>query len=460
MRAIESAHARTRSYVHASGAIILRAAASTRAVSQNQTIVHFAHRFRVTHEGDRDSAGIFDGSLGVRPLLVQRAMSLVRKILLFLLVLLAGVVSLGCARDGASDDGISEGALSVNQPSQFSFRVGSAREKAGEVDPVNAFWAIWLSTIAYGINDESQLRDVLGTLGVTPEDIVVFHAEKSSNPLTTRSVTGTDGYYFRTGEAGFLVFRGTDAVDDSIADARVLQVETRFALNRAAKGRVHEGFFFALKAVWPKLRERLKASHQATGIPLYVMGHSLGAGLSTLAMHQLLFDQCLNDTLARADVLGVCERSYVPVAAVYTFGSPRVGNEEFSTMLTQRANETNTRMFRFVNEGDQITMLPRYEPVQNPIIEPYRHFGANGDERAFAVFLGMSGQPAPRPQSRCPSNDRLVQCDLSIDDAVNGLVNGHPVWKGEHARFIYLEKLRAWATGTVPNLELLRRQLQ
>jgi hypothetical protein len=367
--------------------------------------------------------------------------------------------TVGCASHDDSDDG-SEGALSETEPNKFAFRVDSPKERSGEVDPDNAYWALRLSSLAYEVNDEAALRGALEKIGVHAEQAIAFHAGMSKNPLTNRAVIGTDGIYFRTKDAGFLVFRGSEdgKLNDAIADASVLQIEAKITLNRASEGRVHAGFHFALKAVWDQLRPELKTRHQTTGLPLYIMGHSLGGAIGTLAMHQLLFDECLNSTIARVDVLGRCERNYVPVAGLYTFGSPRVGNEKFISMLTDRAQETNTKLFRFVNEGDQVSMLPRYLPVA--IVEPYRHLGDNGDERSLAILLERDGKLVPKPQGRCGDNDKLVQCDVSLYEAVNGVVNGKPPWKVEHQRAIYLEKMRAAVTGTAAKLDVIRSRLE
>ena len=99
-------------------------------------------------------------------------------------------------------------------------------------------------------------------------------------------------------------------------------------------GRVHEGFAAALAAVWTDLAPRLA---DAPGRKLYT-GHSLGAALATLVA------------------------SRQPPHALYTYGSPRVGDEAFLRTLSPFESH------RFTNCCDMICRLP-------PQAFGYRHHG-------------------------------------------------------------------------------------
>jgi hypothetical protein len=59
------------------------------------------------------------------------------------------------------------------------------------------------------------------------------------------------------------------------------------------------------------------------GAPLYVLGHSMGAALATI---------CAMDVKFKANLTDV---------RLYTFGSPRVGNDKFAAFV---ANQTTVRM--------------------------------------------------------------------------------------------------------------------
>ncbi|MGB3209139.1 MAG: lipase family protein [Desulforhopalus sp.] len=88
-------------------------------------------------------------------------------------------------------------------------------------------------------------------------------------------------------------------------------------------GRVHKGFKHLLMDAWQEIQPQL--DHVPT--PLYYTGHSLGGALAVLAA------------------------SLKEPSAVYTFGSPRVGNLEFIN-ATQHIN-----IYRVVNPRDIVTNI-------------------------------------------------------------------------------------------------------
>lgn len=111
------------------------------------------------------------------------------------------------------------------------------------------------------------------------------------------------------GEA-LLVFRGTtpagEAWNQSLAQ---WLANLTFGQAEQAGCRVHLGFATALDRVWDQVLRQI-APLAAAG-PVWVTGHSLGGALAQLAATRL------------AD-------TGVPVAAVYSFGTPRVGDSVFA----------------------------------------------------------------------------------------------------------------------------------
>lgn len=89
-------------------------------------------------------------------------------------------------------------------------------------------------------------------------------------------------------------------------------------------GKVHGGFKQALLGFWPQILAVLRR----TGVPVFYTGHSLGAALATLAA------------------------SLRPPRALYTFGSPRVGDRRFGRTLD------GLPVFRIANPLDIVTTLP------------------------------------------------------------------------------------------------------
>jgi triacylglycerol lipase len=98
-----------------------------------------------------------------------------------------------------------------------------------------------------------------------------------------------------------LVFRGTE---QHIKDIKTDLMVGKITLGRK-KVEVHEGFQIALDSVWGKIKPEL----DALTCPIFFTGHSLGAALATLAAAKLA------------------------PKALYTYGSPMVGNQAFASSL-------------------------------------------------------------------------------------------------------------------------------
>ena len=120
-------------------------------------------------------------------------------------------------------------------------------------------------------------------------------------------------------------------------------------------GRVHGGFKGALLGFWPDILEALRAIDG----PVFYTGHSLGAALATLAA------------------------SLRAPRAVYTFGSPRVGDAHFVRTLRPLP------VYRLATPKDIVTSMP---PAAFPF--GYRHVG-----RA-CLFPSEKAQDARQPIAR------------------------------------------------------------
>ncbi|MBK6694510.1 MAG: lipase family protein [Myxococcales bacterium] len=396
----------------------------------------------------------------------------------------------GCSSEPATEE-TEEGALSLPaelQGDRFQFRVNSPEEQQG-VDARNAYGAAVLAKAVYLEKSPAEMAAVLKQLGVgdvREKDVLIFEAKKSGlDPRTHPIINGTNGMYVKTASAGFLVFRGSEdgVLQDALTNAQVNGVNPGGVVsnNRAGLGKAHSGYFLGVKSVWSQIRDRLAKEHGDAGrskLPLYVIGHSLGGAVGQIAMHHLLFDSCIGGVFNQLDLAGTCEEKYIPVTALYAFGSPRIGDEEFATTLASRAKQTGTRVFRFVNEKDQVSMLPRHVPIPQIVLPPYRHIGVGGDERAFAIYLGKDGElvaPVDAPSS-CSGSDvaiegknlkDIVQCDLTMSEFLSGIAAGKPPWRTEHSMALYKEKLKITAQIALlglspkdPKTEDLRKELK
>ena len=127
-----------------------------------------------------------------------------------------------------------------------------------------------------------------------------------------------------------VAFRGTQPkeLQDWLTDADFELVDGPF-------GKVHDGFYGALRLVWREIKQSIK-SFQDRGQSLWFTGHSLGAALANLAAAALREDD-------------------KPVHGLYTFGQPRVGNREFERNFNA---DFKPRYFRFVNNNDLVTRVP------------------------------------------------------------------------------------------------------
>jgi triacylglycerol lipase len=193
---------------------------------------------------------------------------------------------------------------------------------------VNAWWLIEASILAY--SEENLIKEKLTLAGI-PE------MRFFSGPSTQCYAANNDHWVF-------VVFRGTEInrrnglfdfqniIDDLKADFNFQLVDSGRA------GKVHKGFKKALDEVWVEagLLDYIKSKDDGKRT-FWFAGHSLGAALATLAADR-----------------------YNNVHGLYTYGSPRVGDEEF-------VKNYLVPVFRVVNNNDLVTQLPP------PII--YRHVG-------------------------------------------------------------------------------------
>jgi triacylglycerol lipase len=140
----------------------------------------------------------------------------------------------------------------------------------------------------------------------------------------------TQAYIIGDNETWILAFRGTEPnkIKDWITDLDAKHVG-------GPGGKVHEGFLVALSYVWSDIWNTLKDERGFRS--LWVTGHSLGGALATLAVAKLRQ-----------------ERGH-PVNGLYTFGQPRVGDEEFSSHFNQ---DFGPYTYRFINNNDVVPRVP------------------------------------------------------------------------------------------------------
>ncbi|MFH1800958.1 MAG: lipase family protein [Candidatus Omnitrophota bacterium] len=198
-----------------------------------------------------------------------------------------------------------------------------------------------LSELAY--KPQSEIQAVLPSLNLSFED---FFNDPTS---------GTQGFLAKNERAAFLLFRGTerDKPEDVIVDLLAWPASH-------PSGKVHAGFQFAFNSVKSAVEKHFQKL-QDFPVPVYVGGHSLGGSLAVLAAAYMIDKN-------------------IPVAGLYTFGQPRVGNAKFEKHYAPLIVEN---YYRFTNAQDLFPHVP-------PCFMGYRHLGESSYHFSDDGKLGKS----------------------------------------------------------------------
>jgi Lipase (class 3) len=211
---------------------------------------------------------------------------------------------------------------------QFFENVNSCSiEKTLDFRKVNCWWAIEMSYLVYGTS-EAFVKEQLGSVGL---EASVFGFDRAEPPHIVVA---------HNRDIMVVAFRGTriNELPDILADISFLPDLT-------GNGFVHSGFQHALASggIWEEARRHLSGISE----PQFILftGHSLGAALATIAR------RIYRDPLSRQ-------------IALYTFGSPRTGDERFF------CSSYPPHAYRVVNEQDLIPHVPT-PPLYGHVGSPY-----------------------------------------------------------------------------------------
>jgi hypothetical protein len=174
--------------------------------------------------------------------------------------------------------------------------------------------------------------------------------------VSTFSSGSTQAFLAKNNNIFVLAFRGTEP-----SKSGDIQTDMRLYKKRTQEGKVHSGFHEAYQQISNELEKSFM--NQENWIwPLYITGHSLGGALATIATQHLE------------------HKIKSQIAACYTFGSPRVGNEQY---------EQNIRapFYRVVHSTDIVSLIPTIG---------YRHVGdtrfltyCGPDSKNFKLYRGI-----------------------------------------------------------------------
>ena len=174
--------------------------------------------------------------------------------------------------------------------------------------------------------------------------------------VETICVNATQAYVACNDSFAVLAFRGTEAdrMKDIKADAKATQTTC------STGGRVHSGFKEQYDDVAVQV-EMVLDREEVKGKPLFITGHSLGGAVATIATRRLNAER--------------------QIAACYTYGSPRVGTEEWVAQI-------KTPIYRIVNSADPIPTVPLSGTVTFWLAKGIRAVGGTIPVGQILVGLG------------------------------------------------------------------------
>lgn len=243
--------------------------------------------------------------------------------------------------------------------------------EAGEYSPVNAAWLADLSLLAY--DDLVHVEAALACGG--------FHLY-GAQPIAAEHAGAAQVYVAYDEHNVLVAFRGSeipltsstrgflhktfDSLQDTLANAQL-------QLTPVSDGiQAHQGFVTALEQVWGQLVEGwldpLTSGPESRRI--WFTGHSLGGALATLAAWR--YGRC---------------------AGLYTFGSPRVGDDAL------RAAVSELPAWRVALKNDFVTTVPpsRADPRISWLPDGYRHAGVPVHIDAGATLSHDEKEEEPPP---------------------------------------------------------------
>lgn len=209
----------------------------------------------------------------------------------------------------------------------------------------------------------------------------------------------------------YLVFRGTMNDADAVQDAKIDQ--TAYTLV-AGYGRVHLGFYEIYRLLSPQVYQVIAGLMRlAAPKRFFVTGHSLGCGLSTLAVPDLVAHTAITPAT-------------LPVTH-YNLASPRVGDPQFTDAMYRNGVPT----FRIVNTEDLVPDGPPavsgsylYKHVGTPV-DFTAQYDSIGDNHSLDVAYVHALANPTNPEGPLPARKlglaRLPGVRIAVDGPLRRL---------------------------------------
>ncbi len=274
-----------------------------------------------------------------------------------------------------------------------------------------------------GDNKKSSLLKLIDKIAYDPD----AEKEKLESELNTLGMKllktfdedGTQAILCSFNNYIVLAFRGTEA--ESIKDIKA-DADARTIKCEESKGKIHSGFNQAFKAVHLQIQTKLD-DKEFDNTPLFITGHSLGGALATIGAKRL--------------------KHKGGIAGCYTYGSPRVGDEEW-------VSEIKTPIYRLVNAADCVTMLPpgaEMITIVTWVLQFIPQVGESIRKRLLSNFGGYLHGGNMRYLTNCASGDynsvKLLY-SVSLIYRIKGVIIKKLPWKktlADHSIRIYRKKL-------------------
>ncbi len=172
--------------------------------------------------------------------------------------------------------------------------------------------------------DDSELKAALREAGF--QLVKCFNAKGTQAFLAKRDLD----------KIAVLAFRGTQTQGLTLETFFDVFTDLYAGMRSDENGvKTHKGFLQAFKRIEGEVLQQMQAF---LDYRLYITGHSLGGALALIAAGAVISKN---------------------LQACYTFGSPKVGNEEFDDKI-------KARIYRVVNAYDVVPFLP-FTPVMSPL---------------------------------------------------------------------------------------------
>ncbi len=237
--------------------------------------------------------------------------------------------------------------------------------------------------------------------------------------VQTFDSNGTQCFLAQTEDYLVLAFRGTEST--SIKDIKTdLKANT---ISCETPGKIHSGFKAAFDEVAVDIKLTLDKP-EFSHLPLMITGHSLGGALATVAS-KIITHKGGN-------------------AACYTFGSPRVGDEEWISSI-------KTPLYRVVNAADCVTMMPPGDDAISILTWPLTlmmGWGQKVRQTIVSKFGGYLHAGNMRYLTNCKNGDyrnvKLLYSVTLFRRLKMIFVKSLP-WKktlGDHSISVYRQKLK------------------